>query len=203
LKLYTERKKRLDAFQTKLRGQAEQKIAQFLETLEKPETDQEDVPGSVSEQLRGWLNDPDVREDEWFELSIVARQLAVLDRNRRERILTSLPASLEQSIRPRMWSFGDLPRFENRSVQQILRKLEARTLAAALEGADERIRRTVEQNLSSRAAQVLIDEREYLGDLDERDIQAARRDIGSVIAELVDSGQISPDPTSRPSTGHG
>ena len=178
LQLHAERKKRVERYQRKLRHHAEEKSRSFLKK-------HGSVPEQVADPASHWLEDPAVRQDEWFELRVAARHLAGADPRLRERVLTSLPASLEEALRARLWVFRDILRMDNRSVQRLLRGIEPRTLAAALYGAEPELTETIRRNLSSRASRVLDDEREYLGELEDRDVQAARSRVVEHLSDLI------------------
>lgn len=81
---------------------------------------------------------------------------------------------LAEEIGKHLVDFEDFARLEDRTVQLILRDVDLRTIAAALEGASDAVRQKIVRNLSRRAAEQLFGEIAALGRLRRADVEEAR-----------------------------
>ncbi len=104
--------------------------------------------------------------------------------------LAELDPSLADEVRGRMFLFEDIVELDNRSVQQVLRQVEATDLAVALKGVPDVVREKVTSNLSERAAANLLEEVELLGAVRLTQVEEARQKVVSTIRQLEEQGQI-------------
>jgi flagellar motor switch protein FliG len=79
---------------------------------------------------------------------------------------------------------------DDRSLQQVLRKVEANDLATALKGVRPDVRDKVVRNLSERAAENLTEEIELLGPVRTRTVEEAQAKVVSIISTLEGSGVL-------------
>ena len=89
-----------------------------------------------------------------------------------------------------MLNFGDLVKFEDRDVQQVIRGLDASALAVALHGADEAIAELIRANMSERNRELLDDEISLLTKVRKTAVVEARAEIVKAMRELESSGTI-------------
>ena len=80
-----------------------------------------------------------------------------------------------------------------KSLQKILREVEAARLAIALSAANENLRQTLLGALSKRAAETVNDEISNLGKTSLREIEQAQEGIVDVVRKLESDGEISLD----------
>lgn len=104
--------------------------------------------------------------------------------------LEAYDAELAEEVRANLFIFEDIVGLEDRAVQQILRQVDTRELAVALKGVDEEVSRKVLSNMSSRAAENLLEEIDMLPSMRSAEIKEARTAIVKVIRTLEDSGDI-------------
>lgn len=97
---------------------------------------------------------------------------------------------LAEEIRKRMFTFDDITRLDDRSVQRVLREVDIRELAMALKGASELAKDMVFRNMPKRATAMLKEEIEFLGPVRARDVEEAQQKVINVIRQLEDSGEI-------------
>lgn len=124
----------------------------------------------------------------------MSRVLRTMKRKNREQIL----ASLEQrdpdaatAIRMLIYTFDDVLRCADKSLQKLLASVDQQTLSRALVRCDERIMAAVQNNLSKRAKEVLKEEMDLMGPtLDEESIQEARQKMVEAIVELDQRGEL-------------
>jgi flagellar motor switch protein FliG len=127
--------------------------------------------------------------------SAIAEILNHADRNTERQILGQLEAedrTLAEKIRSNLFTFEDVVALDDRSVQQILRRVPPPTLALALKGSqvhDDVVAR-IRQNLTDRASQALDEELETLGTVRTAQVDDAQAEVVRSARELDDEGVI-------------
>ena len=106
---------------------------------------------------------------------------------------------LADEVRAKMLSFEDVPRLQDRDVQQMLRGIELGTIALALKGADAEISTAITSNMSERNREALAEEAGELGRVKKSQVDEARNLIVRAIRELAGTAglelkQTSPEP---------
>jgi flagellar motor switch protein FliG len=104
--------------------------------------------------------------------------------------LEALDAALADEVKSRMFMFEDIVNLDDRSVQLVLRSAESNELALALKGVPDAVRDKITSNLSSRAAENLIEEVELLGAVRLTQVEEAQQSIIRTIRQLEEQGQI-------------
>ena len=89
-----------------------------------------------------------------------------------------------------MFMFEDIVNLDDRSVQLVLRQVEGGELALALKGVPDPVRDKITGNLSSRAAENLVEEVELLGPVRLTQVEEAQQSIIRTIRQLEEQGQI-------------
>lgn len=174
LRIYGARRRDLSQVERALRSRSAKKIADTLagHGLSRP--------------------DPtELRDDPWFELRLVALQIGSCGPEVRARMIEALPETIRSDVLSRMFTFSDILRLDDVSVQLLLRTLDTKVVALALLGAGDRIVARVLDNVSRRAAAIYREEMEYAAEADAEDVIAAREEIARVLRELVESGRVS------------
>jgi flagellar motor switch protein FliG len=92
-----------------------------------------------------------------------------------------------------MFVFEDIVTIDDRSLQQVLREVEANDLATALKGVRPDVRDKVVRNLSERAAENLNEEIELLGPVRTRTVEEAQAKIVSTIRSMEERGELTID----------
>jgi flagellar motor switch protein FliG len=129
-------------------------------------------------------------------IKAAAATLNAMDKTIRLGILNKLDErvpDLVRSIRMKMFTFDDLATLDVKSLQKILREVEAARLAIALSAANENLRQTLLGALSKRAAETVNDEISNLGKTSLREIEQAQEGIVDVVRKLETDGEISLD----------
>jgi len=98
---------------------------------------------------------------------------------------------LGEQVRESMFIFEDLPRLDPRTLQMVLREVEASDLSLAMKGASDEIKKVVFENLSENAAGGLKEDLESLGPTPRRDVYEAQQKVVMRVRELADEGKIS------------
>jgi flagellar motor switch protein FliG len=97
---------------------------------------------------------------------------------------------LMQSIQDNMFVFDSLVISDERSLQTLLRSIDAELLVLALKGADEVLRDKLFSCMSTRAAANVKDEMEALGPVRLTEVQEAQKQIIAVARKMSDDGTI-------------
>ena len=104
--------------------------------------------------------------------------------------LDATDPELADQVRAKMFLFEDIVTIDDRSLQEVLREVEANDLATALKGVRSEVRDKVLRNLSERAADNLAEEVELLGPVRTRDIEEAQTRIVATIRALEARGEL-------------
>jgi flagellar motor switch protein FliG len=123
----------------------------------------------------------------------VAEILNRIDRTAEKQIFEGLEPSnpqLAEEIRRLMFTFDDIGRLDDRSMQRLLKEVDQKELARALKAASENVATKIFSNLSERAQTMLRQEIEYLGPVRLRDVEDAQGKIVRTVRGLEESGEI-------------
>src|SRR3954467_2282541 len=115
------------------------------------------------------------------------------DRTTERLILEGLDQAdneLADEVRNRMFVFEDVQNLDDRSIQLVLRAVDAKELAVALKGVDAKVRNKVMKNMSERAAANLAEEIQLLGPIKLKTVEEAQAGIVRVIRTLEEAGQL-------------
>ncbi len=115
------------------------------------------------------------------------------DRTTERLILEGLDtedSELADEVRNRMFVFEDIVSLDDRAIQLVLRSVDAKELAVALKGVDQKVRNKVMKNMSERAAANLTEEIQLLGPIKLKTVEEAQAGIVRVIRTLEEAGQI-------------
>ncbi len=110
-----------------------------------------------------------------------------------EELVAAIEASdaeLAADIRKQLFTFSDVAALDNRAIQQILREIDSNTLVLALKSAPDSARESVLSNMSSRAAEMILEELESMGPVRIADVEGAHEAIVAVALRLADEGSI-------------
>ncbi|PMP90377.1 MAG: flagellar motor switch protein FliG, partial [Desulfurella sp.] len=98
---------------------------------------------------------------------------------------------LASKIRDMMFVFEDIIKLSNSDIQEILKHIDKKDLTIALKGAPEELSKKFFSNMSSRAAETLKEEMEFLGPVKVKDVERAQKAIVDIVRRLDEEGVIS------------
>ncbi len=104
--------------------------------------------------------------------------------------ISKVDPDLSQRIQDLMFVFDDLVELEDRELQALLREVSGERLGIALRGADVRVREKITRNMSQRAAEILLEDMEARGPVRLSDVEAAQKEILTIVRRLADEGVI-------------
>ncbi|HEY9077888.1 MAG TPA: flagellar motor switch protein FliG [Anaerolineaceae bacterium] len=149
------------------------------------------VERNLKSKLSGMLSEVDFRAT--GGVTFLVKMLNQVDRGVQKTILDSLDASnpkLVEEIRSNMFTFDDLIKLDDKTMQRVLRDISKADLALAFKAAPDKLKDLVYRNLSERARDSLKEEIEILGPQLAKNVYAAQRRIVDAVRALEESGEI-------------
>ncbi len=116
-----------------------------------------------------------------FDRQSESKFLDLLDKNNPEA---------SSRIRELMFTFEDLIKIDDASIQVILRKVDKEKLVIALKGANDEIRDLFFRNMSERASKIMKEDMESKGPVRLKDVDEAQMAVVMTAKELSDAGEI-------------
>jgi len=101
-----------------------------------------------------------------------------------------LDSDLAQKIMDKMFTFEDLLKLDNKSIQMILKEVSGDALVIALKGASAELRDLILANMSSRAAEGLREDLESRGPVRLSEVEGQQKEILKIVRRLSDEGSI-------------
>lgn len=98
--------------------------------------------------------------------------------------------AMANEIKRLMFLFEDIVLIDDKSIQRILRDVEKSDLALALKAVDQKVRDKIFGNMSSRAAEVVKEELEFMGPVKLKEVESAQLRIVDLIKELEEKEEI-------------
>ena len=123
----------------------------------------------------------------------LAQILNSADRGTERNILEYLEqvnAELAEDVRSLLFVFEDILKLDDRSVQLVLKEVDARDIALALRGASEDVKERIMANMSQRGAEMLAEEMEFMAPQRRKVVEDAQSKIVGVVRRLEDTGAI-------------
>lgn len=97
---------------------------------------------------------------------------------------------LQMNIENFSISFNELGRLDDRAIQKVLREVDMDVLALALKKADEKVKQKIYRNMSARAADLLKENMEFMGPVNQINIEEAQCKIIKAAMKLEREGEI-------------
>jgi flagellar motor switch protein FliG len=153
-----------------------------------------DVVDEVREVLRSQLRGVSMGEDEEVGgAKTTADILNFVERNNEERILAEIEDSfpeLADEIRNLMFTFEDINKIDDKSIQTILKEAPRDQLVLALKTASPELRDLLFRNISQRAAEMIQDDLDTLGPTPLKEVEKAQQAIIDIVRRLEAEGKI-------------
>ncbi|MEJ7616054.1 MAG: FliG C-terminal domain-containing protein [Pyrinomonadaceae bacterium] len=137
--------------------------------------------GSVSRQAIGGV-------------ASVAELCNRLDREVARKILEDIEVSdpdVALAVRNMMVTFDDLLLVDDVGIREVLKRIEKRMLAVALKGTIPELQERFYSNMSTKAAEALKEEIDFMGQVKLKDVTGAQREIVEVLRLLEEEGVVS------------
>jgi len=153
-----------------------------------------EVVDEVREVLKNQLKGSLLSQDEQVGgPKTAANILNYVDRSVEQRILSEIEESypeLAEEIRNLMFTFDDLKKLDDRSIQTVLKEVPRDVLVLALKTASEEIKNLIFKNISQRAAEMIKEDLANLGPVKVKEVEKAQQQIIDVVRRLEAEGKI-------------
>jgi flagellar motor switch protein FliG len=123
----------------------------------------------------------------------MASMLRCLEKTERLEVIAALEENEPETgrrIKELLYTFEDLLRVQDRSMQKLLAEIDSKTLSVALKGANEAISEKLLTNLSKRAREALKEEMEFTGMVPLAQVREAQKTIVDVLQRLDQAGEL-------------
>lgn len=97
---------------------------------------------------------------------------------------------LQQRIGDLMFVFDDLINMPDRDFQRLIRDVPKDRLVLALKGNDNGLKEKAVANMSTRAAEIFLDDMDAIGPVKIKDVEQAQREILTIAKNLADAGEV-------------
>ena len=97
---------------------------------------------------------------------------------------------LAQQIMDNMFTFDDLSKLDDKSIQALLKEVQTESLVISLKGAPTELRDKVLRNMSTRAAETLREELDSRGPVRVTEVEAEQKEMLKTVRRMVDEGTI-------------
>lgn len=116
-----------------------------------------------------------------------------VDRTTNKRIMDDLEVEnveLAEEIKKKMFLFEDIVKLDDKSIQRVLREVDNNSIALALKGVKVDVQEAIFRNLSSRLADMIREDMEYMGPVRIKDVEEVQQGIVDKVRELEERGEI-------------
>ncbi|HOJ44259.1 MAG TPA: flagellar motor switch protein FliG [Syntrophorhabdaceae bacterium] len=148
----------------------------------------------IEDIIREQLQDLGVGEEKQMGgVGAVATILNQMDKKREGELLAALEEQdpeLAQRIRQLMFTFEDLIKLDNKSIQTLLKEITSEELAIALKGASDAIKEKIFANMSERATAMLKEDLEAMGPVRLSEVEQTQTKIALTAKRLEAEGKI-------------
>ena len=123
----------------------------------------------------------------------IALVLGGLNKEKRDTLLKTIEGKDDEAanrVRALMVTWEDIPKIEDKSLQEILRQIEASVLAKALQGSDAIIAEKINRNISERMKEMIEEEVSLMGTPKKKDILEAREEMVQPLRDANKSGEL-------------
>lgn len=176
----------LKSFPSQLQGDIIQRIAR-LDAVDP------DLITEIEESIRTSLSGPSFTQKQLGGVEKIASTLNAMTPDDQAGFLANLEQrdpALAAAVRDSMFTFADLVRIDSRSLQRLLRDIPPPDLAAALRGADQKLKDHLFSGMSARTSAQLESDIAEGKKLPVATIQSARSAIAAIARKLLASGEI-------------
>jgi flagellar motor switch protein FliG len=115
------------------------------------------------------------------------------DRSKEKQILDKLDVlspPLAEIIRKHLFTFEDIFKLDDRSIQAIMREVSNDTLTLAMKTSPDEVKDKIFRNISSRAAEMIKEDLEVMGPVRLSDVDKAQSEIIKVVRKMEEEGKI-------------
>ena len=104
--------------------------------------------------------------------------------------LTETNPELAEEVRSLLFVFEDILKLDDRSIQLVLKEVDAKDIALALRGASDEVKERLMGNMSQRGAEMLAEEMEFMPPQRRQGRRGRAVEVVGVVRRLEESGAI-------------
>jgi flagellar motor switch protein FliG len=152
-----------------------------------------EVLDGVERTLRAEFISTLTKTQKYDSNEMIAEIFNNFDRSNEAKFMSMLEERVPEAaekIKSLMFTFDDLGSLNEAGIQSLLRNVDKSKLPIALKGASQAIRDLFLNNMSQRAAKILMEDIDALGPVRLRDVDEAQSEIVSVAKEMSARGEI-------------
>lgn len=153
----------------------------------------EDIVRAVDDALRTELRNMGSSSGKVGGLQVLVDILNGVDKSTEDSVMDFIEeeqVEMASDIREMMFVFEDLIAVDDRSMREILKKVEGAQLTLALKTASEDMKSKILGNLSARASEMLLEDLEVMGPVKLSEVEEAQSEIVRAAKELEAEGTI-------------
>ncbi|MBN1125638.1 MAG: hypothetical protein JXA82_11565 [Sedimentisphaerales bacterium] len=123
----------------------------------------------------------------------VALVISGLNKEKRDSIIEEIGSNDQdtaKTVRALMVTWEDIPKIEDRSLQEALRKVDAGILAKALFNADAVIAEKIRSNISERAREMVDEETSLMAEPRKKEVMEAREEVAKPLREANEAEEL-------------
>jgi flagellar motor switch protein FliG len=123
----------------------------------------------------------------------LAELLNRVDRSTERSIMEVIEAEnaeLADAVKKLMFVFEDIILLDDRAIQQVLKEVDQKELALVLKGASDEVKEKIFGNMSSRAAEIIKEDMEFMGPVRVRHVEEAQQRVVAIIRRLEEAGEV-------------
>lgn len=116
-----------------------------------------------------------------------------VDRSTNKRIMDELEVEnleLAEEIKKKMFLFEDIVKLDDKAIQRVLREIDNNSIALALKGVKQEVQDAILRNLSSRLADMIKEDMEFMGPVKIKDVEEVQQQVVDKVRELEERGEI-------------
>jgi flagellar motor switch protein FliG len=175
------------SFPEDLKGDVALRVAQLGQV---PDEIVRDVDNALKSEMRNMVS----KGGKAGGLQVLVDILNGVDKATEETIMETIEeenAEMAGSVRNMMFVFEDMVTVDDRGMREILKKVEGPQLTLAMKTASEEMKNKILSNLSSRAAEMILEDLEVMGPVKLSQVEEAQQAIVQAAKELEADGTIS------------
>ena len=174
------------SFPTDLKGDIALRVAQLGQV---PEDIVRDVDTALKAEMKNMVSSG----GKVGGLQVLVDILNGVDKATEEAIMEAIEeedAEMAGNVRDMMFVFEDMISIDDRGMREILKKVEGPQLTLALKTASEEMKSKILGNLSSRAAEMILEDLEVMGPVKLSEVEEAQQAVVQAAKELEADGTI-------------
>ncbi|HUZ77760.1 MAG TPA: flagellar motor switch protein FliG [Chloroflexota bacterium] len=174
-----------------LEAQIQPDVARRIATMDRTSPDIMEVVGAALEKKLGGVLTQETTT--MGGLDYLVKVMNQVDRVTEKNILDTLDQDapdLAEDIKKHMFVFENVTLLDDKSIQRVLKEVDAKELAMAVRGASEGVKERIFKNMSTRAADMLREDMAVSGPVRLRNVEEAQQRIVKIIRRLEEADEI-------------